>query len=567
MTSRPKYTPNNPKNSSNITTTSSSSTTNNIFKPKRPAPPTVSPTLSILEAANTRGHNCLDYALTFDEAKNYKDAIKEYKKGIEIYKEVLISKSTGSIDNSMGFNKKTAPKNKLEEDKILKLREKISKRMLMALERVKELEKLMKEQDLLLQQAEQNRKKRQSFDLTPALIKFANKNSNESSKTGSRPNSASNLKNNSKKIPPRPVNRPSSTSVSAANPTITKRSSSSNHINRYSDIQPSTTTKNKIRSRNRSSSPKNSTSNVPKLDMIGLDKKLVESILDMAILPDKNKLSLKKVAGNQTAKQALKETVILPQLNPNLFTGLRTPPKGILLFGPPGCGKTLLAQALASETSYTFFNISAAGLTSKWVGESGKLVKTMFNVARQLQPTIIFIDEIDSILSSRKAHENSSDRQLKTEFMLQFQGLTEKKQEKLLVLAATNRPQELDDAVLRRFPKRIYIQLPDAVARSELLTNLLQDQSCKISKKEFTDLVYKTEGYSGSDLAQLAKDAAFEPIRNLDVEKISKMGKNEIPAIEMKHFVASMGRIRPSVDKESLGIYVRWTQKFGDISK
>lgn len=351
--------------------------------------------------------------------------------------------------------------------------------------------------------------------------------------------------------PPRPQSRPAW---------------NSNYKSPYSQSASKSSSPKRTTNRSPTGAKKNS-GDIPKLDMKGLDEKMVKSILDeLTVLPKNNKLKLTEVAGNEQAKRALNETVILPACNPKIFTGLRAPPKGILLFGPPGCGKTLLAKALASESKQTFFNISASSLTSKWVGESEKLVKTLFNLARQLQPTIIFMDEIDSILTARKENENDSSRRLKTEFMLQFDGMVSSSDEKLLILAATNRPQELDDAVLRRFPKRIYIQLPNPTARGDLLQRLLIDQPSKISPSEMNDLISRTNNYSGSDLAQLAKEAAYEPIRNMNAEQISKLNDANVPPIKYKHFISALSRIRPSVGLDSLNVYVDWTKKFGDIS-
>lgn len=238
----------------------------------------------------------------------------------------------------------------------------------------------------------------------------------------------------------------------------------------------------------------------------GVETKLVQTIMD-EIVEGGQKVQFIDVAGNETAKQALKEMVILPAVRPELFTGLRTPSRGLLLFGPPGNGKTLLARAVATECSATFFSISAASLTSKYVGDGEKMVRALFAVARELQPAIIFIDEIDSLLSERSQSEHEASRRLKTEFLIQFDGLPtgNSENERIVVMAATNRPQELDEAALRRFPKRVYVTLPDFDTRISLLSSLLQKQNSPLSGDELKMLAKLTDGYSGSDLTALAR--------------------------------------------------------------
>ncbi|XP_031807094.1 spastin isoform X5 [Sarcophilus harrisii] len=234
------------------------------------------------------------------------------------------------------------------------------------------------------------------------------------------------------------------------------------------------------------------------------------------------------IAGQELAKQALQEIVILPSLRPELFTGLRAPARGLLLFGPPGNGKTMLAKAVAAESNATFFNISAASLTSKYVGEGEKLVRALFAVARELQPSIIFIDEVDSLLCERREGEHDASRRLKTEFLIEFDGVQSAGDDRVLVMGATNRPQELDEAVLRRFIKRVYVSLPNEETRLLLLKNLLSKQGSPLTQKELAQLARMTEGYSGSDLTALAKDAALGPIRELKPEQVKNMSASEV---------------------------------------
>ncbi|XP_038628349.1 spastin isoform X3 [Tachyglossus aculeatus] len=272
------------------------------------------------------------------------------------------------------------------------------------------------------------------------------------------------------------------------------------------------------------------------------------------------------IAGQELAKQALQEIVILPSLRPELFTGLRAPARGLLLFGPPGNGKTMLAKAVAAESNATFFNISAASLTSKYVGEGEKLVRALFAVARELQPSIIFIDEVDSLLCERREGEHDASRRLKTEFLIEFDGVQSAGDDRVLVMGATNRPQELDEAVLRRFIKRVYVSLPNEETRLLLLKNLLSKQGSPLTQKELAQLARMTDGYSGSDLTALAKDAALGPIRELKPEQVKNMSASEMRNIRLSDFTESLKKIKRSVSPQTLEAYIRWNKDFGDTT-
>ncbi|XP_065371350.1 spastin isoform X1 [Calliphora vicina] len=310
----------------------------------------------------------------------------------------------------------------------------------------------------------------------------------------------------------------------------------------------------------------NSGSNTPSVSVKGVEQKLVQIILD-EIVEGGAKVEWSDIAGQEVAKQALQEMVILPAVRPELFTGLRAPAKGLLLFGPPGNGKTLLARAVATECSATFLNISAASLTSKYVGDGEKLVRALFAVAREMQPSIIFIDEVDSLLSERSSNEHEASRRLKTEFLVEFDGLPGNPDgDRIVVLAATNRPQELDEAALRRFTKRVYVALPDIETRELLLRRLLQKQGSPLDTDALKRLAKLTEGYSGSDLTALAKDAALEPIRELDVEQVKCLDISAMRPITENDFHNSLKRIRRSVAPQSLTSYEKWSQEYGDIT-
>ncbi|KAH9536041.1 hypothetical protein CY35_17G085000 [Sphagnum magellanicum] len=203
------------------------------------------------------------------------------------------------------------------------------------------------------------------------------------------------------------------------------------------------------------------------------------------------------IAGLEHAKKCVTEMVIWPLLRPDIFQGCRAPGRGLLLFGPPGTGKTMIGKAIAGEAKATFFSISASSLTSKWIGEGEKLVRALFGVASCRQPAVIFIDEIDSLLSQRKAEgEHESSRRIKTQFLIEMEGCGSGT-EQILLIGATNRPQELDEAVRRRLSKRLYIPLPSSAARAWIVRNLLgKDGLLSLTDAEIESICTSTDAVS-----------------------------------------------------------------------
>ncbi|XP_059457676.1 uncharacterized protein LOC132187397 [Corylus avellana] len=293
----------------------------------------------------------------------------------------------------------------------------------------------------------------------------------------------------------------------------------------------------------------------------GYEAKLVEMI-NTTIVDRSPSVKWDDVAGLEKAKQTLMEMVILPTKRRDLFTGLRRPARGLLVFGPPGNGKTMLAKAVASESEATFFNVSASSLTSKWVGEAEKLVRALFMVAKSRQPSVIFMDEIDSVMSTRLANENDASRRLKSEFLIQFDGVTSNPNDVIIVIGATNKPQELDDAVLRRLVKRIYIPLPDENVRRLLLKNKLKGQAFSLPSGDLERLARETEGYSGSDLQALCEEAAMMPIRELGAN-ILTVKANQVRPLRYEDFREAMRVIRPSLNKSKWEELERWNQEYG----
>ncbi|KAL8199937.1 hypothetical protein R6Q57_013505 [Mikania cordata] len=320
----------------------------------------------------------------------------------------------------------------------------------------------------------------------------------------------------------------------------------------------------------------------------------LRSGLNSAIIREKPNVNWNDVAGLQSAKQALQEAVILPVKFPQFFVGKRRPWRAFLLYGPPGTGKSYLAKAVATEADSTFFSISSSDLVSKWMGESEKLVSNLFNMARENAPSIIFIDEIDSLVGQRgEGNESEASRRIKTELLVQMQGVGNDDR-KVLVLAATNTPYSLDQAIRRRFDKRIYIPLPDLKARQHMFKVHLGDTPHCLTDRDFEQLAYKTEGFSGSDIAVCVNEVLFEPVRKTqdamffikkqddtwvpcgprqpgaieitmqDLASRGEASKIIPPPISRTDFDKVLARQKPTVSKSDLEVHDRFTKEFGE---
>ncbi|KAI3748138.1 hypothetical protein L6452_11036 [Arctium lappa] len=269
-----------------------------------------------------------------------------------------------------------------------------------------------------------------------------------------------------------------------------------------------------------------------------LEPYLIEHISNEIMNHDPN-VRWEDIAGLHHAKKCVTEMVIWPLLRPDIFKGCRSPGRGLLLFGPPGTGKTMIGKAIAGEAKATFFYVSASSLVSKWMGEGEKLVRALFGVASCRQPAVIFVDEIDSLLSQRKSD------------------------------GATNRPQELDEAARRRLTKRLYIPLPSSEARAWIVRNLLEkDGLFKLSTEDIDSICKLTEGYLGSDMKNLVNDASMGPLREAFRQgtEITKLKKEDMRAVTLQDFENALQEVRPSVSLDELGTYEDWNNQFGSIS-
>ncbi|KAG1346502.1 peroxisome biosynthesis protein PAS1 [Cocos nucifera] len=253
----------------------------------------------------------------------------------------------------------------------------------------------------------------------------------------------------------------------------------------------------------------------PKTPEVAPDNEFEKRIRQEVIPASEIGVTFNDIGALDEVKESLQELVMLPLRRPDIFTGgLLKPCRGILLFGPPGTGKTMLAKAIANEAGASFINVSMSTITSKWFGEDEKNVRALFTLAAKVAPTIIFVDEVDSMLGQRtRVGEHEAMRKIKNEFMMHWDGLLTKSVERILVLAATNRPFDLDEAIIRRFERRIMVGLPSVESRELILRKLLSKE--KVEELDYKEIAAMTEGYSGSDLKNLCVTAAYRPVREL----------------------------------------------------
>jgi AAA+ superfamily predicted ATPase len=320
--------------------------------------------------------------------------------------------------------------------------------------------------------------------------------------------------------------------------------------------------------------------------LLRMDRDIVDRVVG-EILEDPVTIAWDDIAGLEHAKQAVMELAVWPLVRPELFRGARAVPKGVLLFGPPGTGKTLIGRAVASQCGATFFNISASSLTSKWIGEGEKMVRALFAVARRCEPAVIFVDEIDSLLSARKSEgEHESSRRMKTEFLVQMDGCSSE-DGRVLLIGATNRPQELDDGARRRLSKQLYIPLPCPRARRAMIANILNADASvahALSDADLDVICEKTNGYSGSDMKHLTQEAARAPLRELFAsvrdaggnENVSSFTSSGAPnpiaspsamrPIALADFKRASKQVRPSVTQADIEFHEKWNRDHGAMS-
>ncbi|KAL1460533.1 hypothetical protein WDU94_012510 [Cyamophila willieti] len=299
------------------------------------------------------------------------------------------------------------------------------------------------------------------------------------------------------------------------------------------------------------------------------DSDLVE-MLERDMVQKNPNIRWDDIAELTDAKRLLEEAVVLPMWMPEFFRGIRRPWKGVLMVGPPGTGKTMLAKAVATECGTTFFNVCSSTLTSKYRGESEKLVRLLFEMARFYAPSTIFIDEIDSLCSRRGSEsEHEASRRVKSELLVQMDGLSsdEDSTKVVMVLAATNFPWDIDEALRRRLEKRIYIPLPSKIGREALLKINLKEVKVDPAV-DLNKIASQLDGYSGADITNVCRDASMMSMRRkiigLTPEQIRQIPKEELDMpVSQRDFEEALARCNKSVAREDLEKYDKWMSEYG----
>lgn len=307
------------------------------------------------------------------------------------------------------------------------------------------------------------------------------------------------------------------------------------------------------------------TSNSVKESIDSKDTAEIQGMIDSLIITQKPDTKWDDIGNLEEAKAEIKESIILPFIKdkPDFVRSVRT----ILLYGPPGTGKTLLAKASSNTLDATFFEAKASALLSKYYGESAKLVTALFTKAREKQPSLVFMDELDSVVLSRDMQVNEATRRVIGQLLSEIDGFNTKKDDKVIFMGATNKPWDLDDAMLSRFQRKIYIPLPDERARKIIFQIHLKGS--KLENTSAGDLAAKTENFSGRDIATVCQDAISEMVREQN-PGLQDLTMKQIDVYKLKYrtlteddFKKSFVKIKPAASKKELDKFSAWKEEFG----
>mmetsp|Transcript_20621 Transcript_20621/g.44553 ORF Transcript_20621/g.44553 Transcript_20621/m.44553 type:complete len:1773 (+) Transcript_20621:195-5513(+) len=320
------------------------------------------------------------------------------------------------------------------------------------------------------------------------------------------------------------------------------------------------------------------------------------ALIPNCVSPNDIGVTYDMIGGLTDVKELLRQSITYPLKFPHLYSeGIaREAVKGVLLYGPPGTGKTMLAKAVATEGGASFLSVDASSVENKWLGESEKNAKAVFTLARRLAPCVIFIDEVDSLLSSREGSSDDSAHgtltSVKTTMMSEWDGLNsgtngkgDAGSDRVVVIGSTNRPFDLDEAVLRRFPRRILVDLPDLETRREILEVTLSENRLG-SDVNLTMIAERLEGYTGSDLKEVCREAvvqiSHEQARMLDrgellddsddeTDGFTGAGFQMLRPVTMKDFESAMRKLKRSVSEtgRELQRVWEWNDEYGEIKR
>uniref|UniRef100_A0A8C5WLU9 Fidgetin n=1 Tax=Leptobrachium leishanense TaxID=445787 RepID=A0A8C5WLU9_9ANUR len=270
-----------------------------------------------------------------------------------------------------------------------------------------------------------------------------------------------------------------------------------------------------------------------------------------------------EIAGLDLIKAFIKEEVLWPVIRSDAFSGLTALPRSLLLFGPRGTGKTLLGRCIASQLGATFFKISGSNLVTKWITEGEKIVHASFLVARCRQPSVIFVSDIELLLSSQVNEEHSPISRMRTEFLMQIDTVLSSAEDQIVVICATSKPEDIDESLRRYFMKRLLIPLPDSTARHQIIVQLLSQHNYCLNDKEVALLVQRTEGFSGLDVARLCQEAVVGPLHAIAPSDLSAIMPGQLRPVTYQDFENVFCKIQPSISQKELDMYVEWNKMFG----
>uniref|UniRef100_A0A3P9BHB7 Fidgetin n=1 Tax=Maylandia zebra TaxID=106582 RepID=A0A3P9BHB7_9CICH len=291
------------------------------------------------------------------------------------------------------------------------------------------------------------------------------------------------------------------------------------------------------------------------------DSNLVE-LVTTEILQQGSPVDWSDIAGLDMAKAAIKEEILWPILRPDMFSGLATLPRSLLLFGPQGTGRTLLARCMANQLGAAFLRLSSSALVTKWLGEGDKIIQASFLMARCRQPAVVFISEVDLLLSAQLSEESPVNH-LKAELLIQLDSILTSTEDHVLVVCSTSKPEEIPESLRRYFTKRLLIPLPDGTARHQIISQLLSQHNYCLSDKEMSLLVQRTEGFSGLDVVQLCQEAVVGPLHGMPGTDLSNIHPSQMRPISYQDFDNVFCKFQPSISQKELDVYTEWNKMFG----